>query len=250
MKKILGASVAVAALMVGGLANAADMPAYKAPPPVAAYYDWTGLYFGGFAGAAWGDSEWSNLDLVPGPAGQVNPRFSGALFGLQVGVNYQIASWVIGAEADYGWTNGRGSRSCPLGLGNLLTCHSDLDAIATYTGRIGYAWDRALTYVKAGGAWSKGEHSVTLNTPIGGLLGGQVLESVQDNRTGWTVGGGMEFGFTPNFSAKAEYDYMDFGTKRLTMTGNDFADFKRQIHAVKIGLNYRIGTGGGVYAKY
>jgi outer membrane immunogenic protein len=245
MKKFLGAGVAVAALMVGGLAHAADMPAaYKAPPPIAAYYDWTGLYFGGFAGAAWGDTTWSNINAIPGAGGTVNPRVSGALFGLQVGVNYQVASWVIGAEADYGWTNGRGSRSCP--NATVTTCHSDLDAIATYTGRIGYAWDRALTYVKAGGAWSKGEDSYTQNAT------GQVTGSVQNNRSGWTVGGGLEFGFTPNWSAKAEYDYMDFGSKRLVLNDvfGTFADFKREIHAVKFGLNYRIGASSPVYAKY
>src|SRR5215218_2120333 len=92
MKKFLGAGVAVAALIVGGLAHAADMPAYKAPPPVVAYYDWTGLYFGGFAGMAWGDTSYSNIDGFQGPDASVNPRVSGALFGLQVGVNYQVAS--------------------------------------------------------------------------------------------------------------------------------------------------------------
>jgi outer membrane immunogenic protein len=53
MKKLLLASVAVgavAAIAAAGSANAADLPIYKAPPPVAPVWNWTGCYIGGHVG--------------------------------------------------------------------------------------------------------------------------------------------------------------------------------------------------------
>jgi len=245
MKKFLLAGVAVSALILGGRANAADMPvAYKAPPP-APYYNWTGFYFGGFAGPDWGNAD---RTYVPPPTtGNVNVKGSGVMAGATVGANYQVGYWVFGVEADYGWTNYNGSKACPNTF--TATCHSNIDAIGTVAGRLGYAWDRVLLFAKAGGAWKRGDESATLNTT------GQVFSSVGDNRSGWTAGGGMEFGFWGPWSAKVEYDYMDFGTKRLTFNNIqpaiiERADIKERVHAVKFGINYRLGGYGPVYANY
>jgi outer membrane immunogenic protein len=70
-------------------------------------------------------------------------------------------------------------------------------------------------------------------------------------RTGWTVGGGIEWAFWNSWSAKVEYDFYDFGTHRVTL-GGTFAggpatvpgvDVKQTISAVKFGINYRFGWG-------
>jgi outer membrane immunogenic protein len=245
MKKFLLASAALAALIGGGAANAADMPAYKAPPP-APYYSWTGIYFGGFVGPDWGKTD---ATLVAPLAGSISVKGSGVMAGGTVGGNYQVGYWVFGVEADHAWTNYAGSKGCNQGaIVALVTCHSTIDSIGTLTGRLGYAWDRVLLFAKGGGAWSRGEESVTSNPT------GQTLAIGPDKRNGWTLGGGLEFGFWGPWSAKVEYDHMDFGTKRITFTDVNLgtttqADVKERIHAVKFGVNYRLGY-GPVYANY
>jgi outer membrane immunogenic protein len=255
MKKFLLASAALAALIGGGGANAADMPAYKAPPP-APYYSWTGIYFGGFVGPDWGKSD---VTLVAPPISSISVNGSGVMAGATIGGNYQVGYWVFGVEADHAWTNYAGSKGCNQGIPGALvalaTCHSTIDSIGTVTGRLGYAWDRVLLFAKGGGAWSRGEESVTANATVAPLtVGGQVVAIGPDKRSGWTLGGGMEFGFWGPWSAKVEYDYMDFGTKRVTFTDVNFgtttaADIKERVHAVKFGVNYRLGY-GPVYANY
>ena len=62
-------------------------------------------------------------------------------------------------------------------------------------------------------------------------------------RTGWTVGGGLEYGFTPNWSAKIEYNFMDFEDARFTLVGVPLVDISQQAHVVKGGINYRFSWG-------
>lgn len=248
MKKFLLAGAALSALVTGNVANAADMPAYKAPPPMPAYYNWSGFYLGGFAGGAWGRTDVNSV--APGTLGNTDLRGAGVLAGATVGVNYQVGYWVLGIEGDFAWANFNGNRTCPSTLipinATLLTCHTKIESISTVAGRLGYAWDNVLLFAKGGGAWKKGSESITFNAT------GQPFDQVTDNRGGWTVGGGLEFGFTPNWSAKVEYDYMDFGSKRVTGILPAFLDWnvKEQVHAVKFGVNYRFGGYGPVYANY
>ena len=96
---------------------AADLPVYKARPPVIASYSWTGCYAGGNVGGVWINKEW--FSQIPG-----DPSFgqsfgshdaNGWLGGVQAGCNYQVGSWVVGIQGDYDWTNASGSngnRSC------------------------------------------------------------------------------------------------------------------------------------------
>ena len=73
-----------------------------------------------------------------------------------------------------------------------------------------------------------------------------------NHRDGWTVGAGLEYMFAPNWSAKAEYQYYNFGNTTFTagpaaIVGTRFRDDE---HTVKVGVNYRFGWGGPVAAKY
>jgi outer membrane immunogenic protein len=249
MKKLLLASSALGLFFASSAAYAADMPAYKAQPPVAAaYYNWSGFYLGGFVGGSFGRTDMNSVSL--GLAGNTDLRGAGVLGGATVGLNYQVGYWVLGVEADYAWTNFNGNRTCPSTVAlfsSQLTCHTRVDNIGTVAGRLGYAWDNVLVFAKGGGAWKRGSESITFNPT------GQLFDRVTDDRSGWLVGGGLEFGFTPNWSAKVEYDYLDFGTKRVTgpLLPLFFdANVKEQIHAVKFGVNYRFGGYGPVYAKY
>jgi outer membrane immunogenic protein len=105
------------------------------------------------------------------------------------------------------------------------------------------SFDRALLYLKAGGAWAHDTYEIT-------ALGPFARSSVSANRTGWTAGGGIEYALQRNWSAKLEYDFMDFGTRNYpfdltpTSIGPTTADIKQRVQVVKFGLNYRLGWGG------
>lgn len=211
-------------------ASAADLPrrpVYKAPPaPIAQIYDWTGFYIGGHLGGAW-SSEEATLVGTGSTAG-LDP--SGFLAGGQIGVNWQNGNWVLGIEGDLSWTNADGSSTL---AGN--TIRSDHNWYATATGRIGYAWNNWLAYVKGGAAWMDADYSL-------------VGITASDTRTGWTVGTGLEWGVAPNWSAKVEYNYMDFGTDRFALPAS--TDIDTQVHAVKFGLNYRFPWAGAISTRY
>jgi opacity protein-like surface antigen len=228
----------------------------KAPPPVPAY-DWTGFYAGGFAGAGFGNSNWS-FPLLP--QGNASPRAAGALFGGDLGYNKQFGPWVVGVEGDAALMNAKGGGSCipsavdvpPIGNGSpLQNCNSNLDWMATATAKAGYAWDRVLAFVKAGGAWTSNKLDVSCNGdaffPQGGCIPANNPSSgVQDltattHQLGWTVGAGFELALTPAWSAKAEYDYMNFGTKNIVLPDTTPVSFKQDFNQVKIGLNYHFG---------
>jgi opacity protein-like surface antigen len=132
------------------------------------------------------------------------------------------------------------------------TCHNELDWLATVTGRVGYSWGRALYYVKAGAAWTHQEFSVTCNAgPLNNILflGGQSCISpaasvfntisASDSRAGWTAGFGAEFALTNNWSAKAETNYLGFGTRGLTLSDGTLVNSKLNFWESKIGVNYR-----------
>src|SRR5262249_8932516 len=122
--------------------------------------------------------------------------------------------WVIGAEADASWGNLRDQGPCPSGLGD---CGTRQTWLATVTGRLGYAFDPALFYLKGGAAFTQTEHFT--NTEIG-----------RRHWTGWTVGTGIEVALSRNWSARFEYDYLDFGEN---------AGITHRAHEVKLGFNYR-----------
>ncbi len=236
MKKL--AFGVVAAIVAASPAMAADMQARtytKAPvyTPPQAIYNWTGFYIGGHIGGAWaGDKS------LAGNGG----RFLG---GVQGGFDYQFATnWVIGAEAQYSWlTNGGSSVAFP-GSG-LIT--SKNDQIGSVTGRFGYTWGPALLYAKGGYAWRD-------NPNLGVSVGGTPAAFTTDgsHKDGWTVGAGLEYMFAPNWSAKAEYQYYNFGSTTFTsgpapIVGTRFHD---DDHTVKVGVNYRFGWGGPVQSRY
>jgi outer membrane autotransporter protein len=221
---------------------------YKAPvkAPVADRVpSWTGLYIGAFAGADYGSAKMG----FPDAGFSSGPQVAGALAGGTLGYNYQIGPWVLGVEGDAGWTNARGSVACT-GAFNLAQvilsgtgCADRADFIATAAARLGYAWGRALYYAKAGGAWTHETFTVTCNSLVPCVNQNGVPNltqiSVSDNRAGWTVGYGVEFALTPNWSAKGEVNYIDFGNKNLTAQDGTIINAGMRVTEGKIGVNYR-----------
>jgi outer membrane autotransporter protein len=222
---------------------------YKAPvkaPIVERAPNWTGLYIGAFGGAVYGGSKME----FPG-LGAAGPQVAGALGGGTLGYNYQMGPWVLGIEGDAGWTNARGSVACagPVGINQVLfstDCAGKADFIATAAARLGYAWGRALYYAKAGGAWTHESFTVTCNQPTGTPIpcnnpaGAPLTQiSVGDDRAGWTAGYGVEFALTPNWSAKGEVNYIDFGNRNLTAQDGTVINAGMRVTEGKIGVNYR-----------
>jgi len=238
MKKFLITAAAVAAFAAP--AFAADLPARtytKAPPPMTppqAIYNWTGFYIGGHVGGAFG----SDNSLTGS-----NGRFLG---GVQGGADYQFANnWVVGIEAQYSWlTNGNSSVAFP---GGSVVTGNDR-GIGSVTGRLGYAWGPTLLYAKGGYAFRDNSLGVTdgAGTPL-------AFATTGNRDDGYTVGAGLEYMFAPNWSAKVEYQYYNFGN--TTFAAGSPVDlvgtrFHNDEHTVKAGLNYRFGWGGTTAARY
>ena len=230
MKRLLLGAAGLLALAAP--AAAADMrPVTKAPPvpaPVVQVYNWTGFYIGGHVGGAFAGN-----DTLAGS----NGRFLG---GGQVGFDYQFGpNWVAGVEAQYSWlggnSNSAGLAFPPAGLATL-----DNRGIGSVTGRLGYAFGPVLAYAKGGYAFVDRDLTVTnLGAPVAFTTSGR-------GKDGYTVGAGLEYMFAPSWSAKAEYQYYNFGTTTFAAApaGLVGTSFKNDEHTVKAGLNYRFTWGG------
>ena len=114
------------------------------------------------------------------------------------------------------------------------------------TGRVGYTWGPALLYVKGGYAYADYNDTLT----FGGVPAAFALNS--GHHDGYTVGGGLEYMFAQNWSAKVEYQYYNFGSSRFIAPAGlvPFGSFTTDDHVVKVGLNYRFNWASPVVAKY
>lgn len=240
MKKIFALAAAIAALGFVGTASAADMPTkspvYKAPGR--APINWTGFYVGGHLGAAWSHLTMTDVGLggvafaAAGTAGQnftnSNTAFVG---GGQIGYNYQINQWVLGLEGDLGWMGLHGSTLDP-GTGSNTMVGINGGLYGDITGRVGWAFDRTLIYAKGGWAFYNGKESLS-------TLAAFTVGSSVSTFSGWTLGGGVECMFAPNWSAKVEYQHFDFGNQTFTLTPAGWP-FREALTAdtIKLGVNY------------
>jgi outer membrane immunogenic protein len=271
MRRELLASVSAIALVVASAsaatlfsdpAGAADLrPAMKAPPPMAPpapIFSWTGCYVGAHVGWGWGHSHategsFSAGGTTVGPA-STGINTSGALFGGQVGCNYQFAgNWVVGIQGDFAGTdfNGRANDNLTdTGVGTDSTIALKTEWLGSVTGRVGWAFynNQVLVYAKGGGAWARNQWDAHdafdfFGNPIFG-----------ETRSGWTVGGGVEWTlWSPNWTAFVEYNFYDFNNGGTTLTQhfpestafNTLTTGKMEINTVKVGVNYKFNWFGG-----
>ena len=213
MKKILLASVALFGF--AGAASAADLPVRAAPPaPIVAavpIFTWTGFYVGVNAGYGWN----ANDSITVGGVRFDLDDEGGFVGGAQAGYNYQIGSFVVGLEGDIQYADFGGDDRFDFdGDGILDDDFNRSDWFGTVRARAGVAFDRALIYATGGFAFA-------------------------DDATGWTVGGGLEYAFTNNLSAKIEGLYVN-----LDQDDNGFfaIDNDAEFGVVRAGLNFRFGT--------
>jgi outer membrane immunogenic protein len=203
---VLGAVFALSIRVGGpGPAQAADLPPanyYTAPATLGAY-SWAGPYLGATIGYEWGRVSHNPM------------RPSGLFGGIAGGYNWQFGQFVTGVETDID-VSGADDTFAPWQFSNPW--------FGTLRGRAGIALGNALIYGTAGAAYGR----LTVQTP----------GNLSETRTGlgWTVGGGLEIGFTPHWSAKAEWLYLDLSDRGYSLTGtsNGLA-----ANLLRLGLNYR-----------
>ena len=219
MKRVFFALASMAAMM--GTAAAADLPRpapqpyYKAPVAMQVY-NWTGFYIGINGGGGFGRSQWDST-------GSFNT--SGGLVGGTVGYNYQFGQGVVGLEGDIDWANINGTTNTFCAFG----CKTSDHWLSTVRGRLGYAADRFMPFVTGGAAFG----DIRASTP--GFAG------ANQTNAGWTVGAGLEFAIAGNWTAKAEYLYVNLGKFNCGISCGalvtDNVSFTTNI--VRAGVNYR-----------
>jgi outer membrane immunogenic protein len=254
MKKLLLGTVGLIALGVAP-ALAADLPARtytKAPAYVAAVYDWSGFYIGANGGYGSSRKCWDYSGVVGARLatniGEGCHDATGGTFGGQIGYNWQVASWVFGVEAQGNWADLTGSNASLLFTAPSFTNRSKVEAFGLFTGRLGYAWNNALLYVKGGAAVTSDKYNYYPTAT------GITSASASETRWGGVVGAGFEYGFTPNWSFAVEYDHLFMDGRDLTFSPAGVPAtqvverIKQDVDLVTARINYR--WGGPVVAKY
>jgi outer membrane immunogenic protein len=164
------------------------------------------------------------------------------LGGFYGGYNYQINQIVLGIDGDYNWSNLIGSAMTPSPIGAAFASNVSDKQVweATVTGRLGWANNNWLFFVKGGAAWAQfGSSSATISG-AGAVTG---RSSSNDTRSGWTIGTGLEYGFAAHWSLKLEYDYLKFNTASFTSMetsgGTPLRSASSNINEAKVGIAYR-----------
>ena len=212
--------LAAALLSVATAASAADMqarPYTKAPPPmVSPAYNWSGFYIGAMGGYGWGSGD---------------NEGSGGFGGGTIGYNWQMpgSQFVFGVEVDAAGGSIKDSLTEDLGGGVPITFEQKISALGSVTGRAGFAMDALLLYAKGGFAWADNKLSVS-------ALGTTLSDSKV--HTGYTLGGGLEYLFTPSWSAKAEYMYTSLSGETYNLGGFPQDSGNLDFHTIKVGVNY------------
>jgi outer membrane immunogenic protein len=218
-------------------ASAADFPLPAAEPvrpptiydPNGPYTNWAGGYLGLNGGYGLGNSQWT-LGLLG--TGVFDTR--GFLFGGTVGFNYPISVVMVGVEGDIDWSGlSGGAGNCAVNAsGTVASCQTKNNLLGTARARVGYALDRTLIYVTGGAAFAPVQAG--LNPP-----------STFDTATklGWAAGAGVEFAFAGNWSAKAEYLFVDLATSSCSSAANCGSAAGSSVafteSVVRGGFNYR-----------
>ncbi|MBL0373860.1 porin family protein [Rhizobium sp. KVB221] len=210
MKKV----VLISALLAGvsSAAFAADVVTPEPVAPevveVAPISSWDGAYIGAFGGAGWldGDYDFGTSSHSRTSGGGVIGKFGG--------YNYQFDNnFVLGIEGDvsYNW-NDKDINGTDVGT----------DWAGSVRARAGYAWDDALIYGAAG--WTTARGFVDPNN------GGKKTKALQ----GYTLGAGVDYKFTQNIFARAEYRFNDYGSEKI-----GGVNFDARQHQVLFGVGYK-----------
>ncbi len=223
LTSVLALASASAADMYGSAGGYKDGPGFVA-------VNWTGFYAGVNGGGAWASEDQLVNSTVP-LFGGISP--TGGFGGGQIGYNWQ-GIWdrhlVLGVEADLQGSAIDGSKTFSGSHYN-----SSLDYFGTIRGRAGYAVDRTLFYFTGGFAYGGLQKSSDAFVP----------QSFNGVATGYVLGGGVEYKFTPAWSVKAEYQYLNFGQNDACGSGSCFSAGAGEqkddaYHTIRLGVNYHV----------
>src|SRR6516165_5733973 len=243
---IVGICVAISLAFAVGLpatfatAQAADAtvppPQFplKAPPAPASSFDWTGFYVGGHVGYSRGNAR---VNLADDDMTNFSHAFGSVTAGLQGGYNYVLPSrLLLGIEADASFPNFLAAddlawfRSTP-----DTDIAEKIEFMSTVRGRLGYAFDHWMVYATGGFAWSLGRF---LQTP--GAI--EDTDKTLHLHTGWAAGTGADFAIAPNWIARLEYLYANFGHADVLFPSGTTAGSAYDVHMIRGGLNYKLGS--------
>lgn len=271
MKKILlatAAAIAMASVVPAVAADLAARPYTKAPMMMEPAYNWSGFYAGVNAGYTFGDRDrvdttgqaiinQTNVATGARP-GSIRAERDGFIGGGQIGYNWQVSpTWVLGIEADIQYVDADRTTNVLGTTGLNNSYRTGLEYLGTVRGRVGYAFGQTMIYGTGGLAYGRVENSANL---FGAAGQSQFFGEDRSTKTGYTVGGGIEHMFSPNWSVKAEYLYYDLGRSNLNVaviplgpplqgggTGYN-TNFRNEGHIARVGLNYKFG--GPIVARY
>jgi outer membrane immunogenic protein len=233
-------AAAVIHLTASQSARAADIVPRGYPPPAAVpqvyvppvQYLWTGCYVGGNIGGAWSSVDLSGISGV-----DVSATNSGVAGGGQIGCDYNWGQspWLVGIRNMLDATSLSSSTTFST-IPFTGTVDSRTRWFDTLTARGGYLVTQSiLLYAQGGAAWT--------NTDLTFFNGGGAqVGSSSNDRTGWTAGAGVEWGFAPHWSVFAEYNFMGFGTQSTSFTGCSgtcVVNAKSDAQDVLAGVNYK-----------
>jgi outer membrane immunogenic protein len=212
MKRLLLAGAAFASLMTA--ASAADLAArpYTKAPALSPATNRSGFYIGAMGGYAFDSDN------------------GGGFGGGTIGYNWQFpgSQFVFGIEVDAAGASIKDSQTVIVGLA-AITAEDKMDALGSVTGRVGVAMDTALFYAKGGYAWANNKLSVSAPG---------VTVSDSHVHSGYTIGGGIEYMFAPNWSAKAEYMFTHLDSKTYTLGALAVDSGTAEFSSIKVGVNY------------
>ncbi len=242
-------------------AFAADLPQRSVAPVFASApaFSWTGFYVGvnaGYNATQFDRTASANPGFIGGAPsvnlintiGTRSIKANGFTGGLQGGYNYQINSLVFGLEGDFNFVGAKKSLNPESSLAGsyILASSSNVEWLATIRGRLGFALDRLLVYGTAGIAFGSVKVFDEVDFRPNGAPGlGQAATS-SNTRTGYALGGGLEYAFTKNWTMKAEYLYVDLG--KTSYTHGAVAGFpnttigvsnQTKLNIARVGVNYK-----------
>ena len=244
---VLASATGLLAIVAVQSANAADMPAqvYTRVPTVgvaAPVFTWGSLYIGGQVGYQWGRSRQDEFVTGTGivtPGGVFSWNSDGVVGGAHIGYNLPVGmGWLIGMEADLETSDVNGN--FPAGpRGGVLF---EQEWQGSLRARVGYTAGPVLFYATGGVAFS--ELQTRHTNAAGLLLAGDRFSSTE---FGWTLGGGIEWMFTPAWSVRGEYRYTDYGNYETDIGPASFPALsyhqRVNFHTVRGGLTWHFFRG-------
>jgi outer membrane immunogenic protein len=253
MQKFPRMLASAAILAAAESASAADMSFQNRPiMPAAPAFSWTGCYAGTQSALGTGHAKWQDVDTpgdIDGNFGgnTANTDMSGALWGGQLGCDYQGGQWFLGGS----WVLGMQGML----VGSTVTgtnqdqfnatwaLRDRIDRVSSVTGRLGTTIaDRTLVYLRCGVAWAHNKFEIE-NT-------GFNLGVPTNTAMGWTIGTGIEYALTPSWSVFLETSYYDFGSHNVGFIGSPATanlpftvKTSQTMETFQVGANYRFWGG-------